>query len=154
MPRAPGAASILFDLRGNDCSRSSRFQPAAGAESHPKFIGFFSNIAPDVGCTATQSARYSHHCPPSLMLCGVGYDVECGPFVSSSLNESFLLLLTFMISISVPSLALSADVTVRRRHEEHVNFVMRDLSRRTFFPLCRVWQFRLPARPRASMISA
>ncbi|TMK06737.1 MAG: hypothetical protein E6G75_24380 [Alphaproteobacteria bacterium] len=38
---------------------------------------------------------------------------NAGPFVSSSLNESFLLLLTFMISVSVPSLALSADVAVR-----------------------------------------
>ena len=74
----PGGVSILFDLRGNDCSRSSRFQPAAGAESHPKFIGFFSNSAPDVGCIATQSARYGHHCAPSLMLCSVGYGVECG----------------------------------------------------------------------------
>jgi len=56
---------------------------------------------------------------------------NAGPFVRSSLNESFLLLLTFMISVSVPSLALSADVAVRRRHEEHVNFVMRELSHRS-----------------------
>jgi two-component sensor histidine kinase len=56
---------------------------------------------------------------------------NAGPFVSSSLNESFLLLLIFMISVSVPSLALSADVAVRRRHEEHVNFVMRELSHRS-----------------------
>jgi two-component sensor histidine kinase len=56
---------------------------------------------------------------------------NAGPFVSSSLNESFLLLLAFMISVSVPSLALSADVAVRRRHEEHVNFVMRELSHRS-----------------------
>jgi len=33
-----------------------------------------------------------------------------GPFAQAGLNESFLLLLTFMISVSVPSLALSADV--------------------------------------------
>ena len=45
-----------------------------------------------------------------------------GPFVRSNLNESFLLLLTFMISVSVPSLALSADVAVRQRHEEHRQF--------------------------------
>ena len=56
---------------------------------------------------------------------------NAGPFVSSSLNESFLLLLTFVISVSVPSLALSADVAVRRRHEEHVSFVMRELSHRS-----------------------
>ena len=54
-----------------------------------------------------------------------------GPFVRSNLNESFLLLLTFMISVSVPSLALSADVSVRQRHEEHINFVMRELSHRS-----------------------
>ena len=56
---------------------------------------------------------------------------NAGPFVRNSLNESFLVLLTFMISVSVPSLALSADVTVRRRHEEHVNFIMRELSHRS-----------------------
>ena len=56
---------------------------------------------------------------------------NAGPFVSGSLNESFLLLLTFMISVSVPSLALSADVAVRRQHEEHVNFVMQELSHRS-----------------------
>src|SRR5262249_54598902 len=56
---------------------------------------------------------------------------NAGPFVRSSLNESFLLLLAFMISVSVPSLALSADVAVRRRHQEHVNFVMDELSHRS-----------------------
>jgi two-component sensor histidine kinase len=54
-----------------------------------------------------------------------------GPFIRSNLNESFLLLLTFMISVSIPSLALSADVAVRQRHEEHLNFVMRELSHRS-----------------------
>jgi integral membrane sensor domain MASE1 len=47
-----------------------------------------------------------------------GAVLNAGPFARGDLNESFLLLLAFMISISVPSLALSADVTVRRRHEE------------------------------------
>jgi two-component sensor histidine kinase len=54
-----------------------------------------------------------------------------GPFVRSSLNESFLLLLAFMISVSVPSLALSAEEAVRRRHQDHVNLVMRELSHRS-----------------------
>jgi integral membrane sensor domain MASE1 len=56
---------------------------------------------------------------------------NAGPFVRSSLNDSFLLLLAFMISVSVPSLALSAEVAVRRRHQEHVNFVMHELSHRS-----------------------
>jgi len=41
-----------------------------------------------------------------------------GPFARPSLNESFLLILTFVISTAVPSLVLSADVAMRRRSEE------------------------------------
>ena len=40
-----------------------------------------------------------------------------GPFADTSLNDSFLLLLMFMISTSIPSLALSADVAMRKRIE-------------------------------------
>jgi PAS domain S-box-containing protein len=42
-----------------------------------------------------------------------------GPFAGPSLNESFLLTLTFVISVAVPSLVLSAEVAVRRESEEH-----------------------------------
>ena len=41
-----------------------------------------------------------------------------GPFAGPSLNDSFLLTLTFVISVAVPSLVLSADVTLRRESEE------------------------------------
>jgi PAS domain S-box-containing protein len=47
-----------------------------------------------------------------------GSIVHAGPFGEPGLNESFLLLLTFMLSVSVPSLALSADVAMRRSSEE------------------------------------
>jgi signal transduction histidine kinase/ActR/RegA family two-component response regulator len=40
-----------------------------------------------------------------------------GPFWRTSLNDSVLLLLMFLISITVPSLALSATITTRRRSE-------------------------------------
>jgi PAS domain S-box-containing protein len=43
--------------------------------------------------------------------------LDGGPFARFTLNESFLLLLAFMISVSVPSLALSADAEMRRRTE-------------------------------------
>jgi PAS domain S-box-containing protein len=43
---------------------------------------------------------------------------HAGPFGHIGLNESFMLLLTFMISVSLPSLALSADVAMRQ-HSEH-----------------------------------
>ena len=45
--------------------------------------------------------------------------------------SQLLLLLAFMISISVPSLAMSAEVDVRKRHEEHVDFVMHEVSHRS-----------------------
>jgi len=43
-----------------------------------------------------------------------------GPFVRPSLNDSFLLVLAFVISTAVPSLVLSADVAVRRRAESQL----------------------------------
>jgi two-component sensor histidine kinase len=54
-----------------------------------------------------------------------------GPFARGNLNDSFLLLLAFVISISVPSLALSAEVAKRKRHEEHLEFVLDELSHRS-----------------------
>jgi PAS domain S-box-containing protein len=53
-----------------------------------------------------------------------------GPFDRDTLNESFLLLLTFMIGVTVPSLALSADVAMRRRTEDELRTVHDDLNRR------------------------
>ena len=53
-----------------------------------------------------------------------------GPFGRDTLNESFLLLLTFMIGVTVPSLALSADASVRRRTEDELRAVHDDLNRR------------------------
>ena len=43
--------------------------------------------------------------------------LQCGPFAKPSPNDSFILLLAFTISTAVLSLALSADVAVRRRIE-------------------------------------
>ena len=43
--------------------------------------------------------------------------LQCGPFAKPNQNDLFILLLAFTISTSVLSLALSADVAVRRRIE-------------------------------------
>jgi integral membrane sensor domain MASE1/DNA-binding CsgD family transcriptional regulator len=43
--------------------------------------------------------------------------MQCGPFAKPNLNDSFILLLAFMISTAVLSLALSTDVAVRQRIE-------------------------------------
>src|SRR5262249_27168028 len=55
---------------------------------------------------------------------------QVGPFAQLGLNESFLLLLTFMVSVSVPSLALSADVEMRRRSEEDLRRIYAEMDQR------------------------
>jgi signal transduction histidine kinase/CheY-like chemotaxis protein len=54
---------------------------------------------------------------------------EQGPFARATLNESFLVLLMFMISTTVPSLALSADVAVRKRTEQSLRQAQARLDR-------------------------
>jgi hypothetical protein len=53
-----------------------------------------------------------------------------GPFWRGNLNDSFLILLMFMIATAVPSLALSADVAVRKRTEASLRMAQRDLDER------------------------
>src|SRR5262249_25472389 len=50
-----------------------------------------------------------------------------GPFTGSTLNESFLLLIVFVISTAVPSLALSADVAMRKGVEGRLRQREQDL---------------------------
>lgn len=56
----------------------------------------------------------------ALVLAGItiwGTHAGGGPFATPDLNASFLLVLMFLISITVPSLLLSADVEVRKKAE-------------------------------------
>jgi PAS domain S-box-containing protein len=53
-----------------------------------------------------------------------------GPFGRETLNESFLLLLMFMIGTAVPSLVLSADAAVRRRTEDELRRAQDNLNHR------------------------
>jgi len=55
---------------------------------------------------------------------------DAGPFGEMNRNESFLLLLSFMISAAVPSLVLSADVAARRRSDDQLRATQADLDRR------------------------
>ncbi len=55
---------------------------------------------------------------------------HAGPFGDIGLNPSFLLLLTFMLSVSVPSLALSADVAMRQVTEDTLRRTQIDLDQR------------------------
>jgi PAS domain S-box-containing protein len=53
-----------------------------------------------------------------------------GPFARQNLNDSFLLLLMFMIATAVPSLMLSADVAMRKRTERHLRGAQEELEER------------------------
>ncbi|MGE3149838.1 MAG: MASE1 domain-containing protein, partial [Pseudorhodoplanes sp.] len=53
-----------------------------------------------------------------------------GPFARANLNDSFLILLSFILSASVPSLALAADMAVRRRSEDDLRTSQGELDRR------------------------
>ncbi|HEX5765397.1 MAG TPA: MASE1 domain-containing protein [Woeseiaceae bacterium] len=56
--------------------------------------------------------------------------MEGGPFARANLNQSFLLLLMFLISTAIPSLALSADISGRQRAHEQQQLLLRELSHR------------------------
>jgi two-component sensor histidine kinase/integral membrane sensor domain MASE1 len=53
-----------------------------------------------------------------------------GPFMRPTLNSTFLLLLSFVISAAVPSLALSAHVAEQRRTERRQVLLMAELDHR------------------------
>lgn len=53
-----------------------------------------------------------------------------GPFTTADLNVSFLLVLMFLISITVPSLLLSADVEVRKKAEKRLRGAQIELERK------------------------
>jgi hypothetical protein len=71
----------------------------------------------------------------SLILAGFsiwGTFSGAGPFAfaAATLNDSLLLVLAFVISLSVPSLALSADVAMRKTLEENLRRTNTELDRR------------------------
>ncbi|MGY3075906.1 signal transduction histidine kinase/CheY-like chemotaxis protein [Bradyrhizobium sp. LM6.10] len=69
----------------------------------------------------------------ALVLAGItiwGTLTGGGPFTTTDLNASFLLVLMFLISITVPSLLLSADVEVRKKAEERLRRARVELERK------------------------
>ncbi|MCK1737541.1 MASE1 domain-containing protein [Bradyrhizobium sp. 138] len=69
----------------------------------------------------------------ALVLAGItvwGTLTGGGPFTAADLNVSFLLVLMFLISITVPSLLLSADVEVRKKGEKRLRRAQVELERK------------------------
>ncbi len=59
-----------------------------------------------------------------------GTEENVGPFAGSTLNDLFLLLLMFMISTAVPSLALSTEVAEQQRARDQEHLLLSELSHR------------------------
>jgi signal transduction histidine kinase/CheY-like chemotaxis protein len=53
-----------------------------------------------------------------------------GPLTSTGLNDALLLVLVFLISVSIPSLALSADAAMRKKIEENLRRTHAELDHR------------------------
>jgi integral membrane sensor domain MASE1 len=54
-----------------------------------------------------------------------------GPFARENLNDSFLMVLMFVLSTTVPSLVLSADVAVRKGVQDKQDLLARELAHRS-----------------------
>jgi two-component sensor histidine kinase len=107
------------------------FSPLAGSIPNSAPLGFLV-IAPLMWSAVYQNQRDTAITVILITCFAVwGTLAGAGPFTQSTLNDSFLLLLAFMISISVPSLALSAHHATRAKHEQQVETVMLELSHRT-----------------------
>jgi signal transduction histidine kinase len=94
------------------------FSPIVEQTANRSALGFLA-VVPLLWAALMRGQRDTATIALILSGCAVwGTLSEGGPFWRTSLNESFLLLLMFMISTAVPSLVLSADVAARRRTEE------------------------------------
>ena len=106
------------------------FSPIFGATERRAPLGFLA-VLPLLWSALRRGPRDT--ATSTLVLAGFavwGTFAGSGPFGRDTLNESFLMLLTFMIGVTVPSLALSADAAVRRRTEDELRTVQDDLNRR------------------------
>jgi two-component sensor histidine kinase len=106
------------------------FSPLVGQSTIKDPLGFLSGVPL---LWAALRGRRRDTATVGLILAGFavwGALAQVGPFARSTLNDSFLLLLMFMMSTSVPSLILSADVGVRRQAEERQRLLAAELDHR------------------------
>jgi PAS domain S-box-containing protein len=106
------------------------FSPLLPRSEYSSPLGFLA-ILPLVWATLRRGPRDT----ATISLIVAGFAVwatvkNIGPFELSSSNESFLMLLAIMISLSLPSLALSANVEMHRRTEERLCRTQSDLDMR------------------------
>ena len=106
------------------------FSPLIAESTMKNALGFLS-IVPLMW--AALRGRRRDTATAALMLAAFavwGAMAQVGPFARSTQNDTFLLLLMFMMSVSVPSLILSADVSVRREAEQVRKLLTYELDHR------------------------
>ena len=106
------------------------FNPLFKHSQHPDALGFLA-VLPLLWAALRRGPRDT--AVASLILAGFsiwGTFSGAGPFATASLNNSLLFVLVFLISVSVPSLALSTDVAMRKTIEENLRRTHTELDRR------------------------
>src|SRR5882757_4454696 len=106
------------------------FNPLFKQSQHPDALGFLA-VLPLLWAALRCGPRDT--AIASFILAGFsiwGTFSAAGPFAPASLNDAFLSVLVFLISVSVPSLALSADVAMRKTIEENLRRTHAELDRR------------------------
>ncbi len=106
------------------------FSPLIGQTPSRNPLGFLA-ILPMLWAALRRGPRDT--ATVALVLAGItiwGTLTGGGPFTTADLNVSFLLVLMFLISITVPSLLLSADVEVRKKAEESLRRAQIELERK------------------------
>ena len=93
------------------------FRPPDASDTLHEALGFLV-VLPLLWASLRQGPRDTATVALIISAFAVGCTLmQCGPFAKPNLNNSFILLLAFMISTAVLSLALSTDVAVRSRIE-------------------------------------
>lgn len=106
------------------------FSPLLPRSEYTSPLGFLA-IPPMVWAALRRAPRDT--ATVALILTGFGVwsmVAHVGAFGDMGLNESFVLLVTFMISASLPSLILSADVAIRRLTEDTLRHTQAEIDRR------------------------
>ena len=106
------------------------FSPLIGESATKDALGFLSVIPL---LWAALKGRRADTATAALILAAFavwGALAQVGPFSRNTQNDSFLLLLMFIMSVSVPSLILSADVSVRREAEQARKLLTHELDHR------------------------
>ncbi|HKQ88679.1 MAG TPA: MASE1 domain-containing protein, partial [Candidatus Acidoferrales bacterium] len=106
------------------------FNPLFKQSQHPDTLGFLA-VLPLLWAALRRGPRDT--AIASFILAGFsiwGTLSAAEPFAPASLNDASLSVLVFLISVSVPSLALSADVAMRKTIEENLRRTHTELDRR------------------------